>query len=492
MLDAAPDIHAIRETVELLDELPGVGFTGLTCDSQKVEHGFLFAALPGVRADGRAFIPEAIAKGAAAVLAPPGTPSPPGGSAVPVVETDAPRRRYALLAARFFHAQPQTIAGVTGTNGKTSTASFLRQIWTHAGRTAASMGTLGVQSPAFNTDKGLTTPDAADLHRDLERLAVGGVTDLALEASSHGLDQNRLDGVTFTAAAFTNLTRDHLDYHPSMDAYFEAKARLFTELLGETGTAVVNMDDAHGRTLRDRLSGAPLKVLEVGQSGRDIRLISRRPLSGGQELILFTGGRSYQLTLPLVGAFQAENALAALGLALATGVDADKAAEALSDVKGAPGRLELAGATNKGATVFVDYAHTPDALNNVLTALRPHTENRLHVIFGCGGNRDPGKRKPMGEACRKLADMVILTDDNPRDENPASIRREARKGAPGALEIGDRRRAIETAIADLEAGDVLVITGKGHEQGQIVGGQILPFDDLTEARKAIAAGTKDG
>lgn len=470
----------------LFEAQPGLTFTGLSCDSRRITTGDLFVALPGTQTDGRKFIEDAVTNGAAAVLGPPGTRVPKTCRAVPVIETENPRRRYAKLAARFFASQPETVVAITGTNGKTSTASFLRQIWTHAGLTAGAMGTLGVQSPVYSTDKGLTTPDAVDLHATLADLATGGVDYLALEASSHGLDQDRLDGVSIAAAGFTNLSRDHLDYHGTLEAYFEAKARLFDDLLADGGTAVINADDPHGQKVLERLSDRSVGLVTFGEQGDAVRLIERTLHPHGQTLRLDVMGAPATVTLPLVGRFQVENVLCALGLALATGIDRAVALEALETLTGARGRMEIVATTQAGATVFVDYAHTPDALNNVLTALRPHTQNRLHVIFGCGGDRDPGKRPEMARACATHADVVILTDDNPRSEDPATIRAQAKVGAPDALEIGDRRRAIQAAINGLEAGDVLVISGKGHEQGQIFGDLVLPFDDATVAREIIA------
>lgn len=472
--------------------------TGLTCDSRRIEPGYLFVALPGTQVDGRDFIADALARGAAAVLAPPGTRlpepygpqgdaggEPGGGRHVPLINTENPRRRYALLAARFFGLQPKTVAAVTGTNGKTSTAAFLRQIWQHAGHAAASMGTLGIQAPGWNRPDGLTTPDPVDLHADLKRLADMGVDHLALEASSHGLDQARLDGVRIGAAGFTNLTRDHLDYHGSVEAYLAAKLRLFAELLADGGTAVVCADDPHADAVLSAARPRAGQVLTYGEAGRDIRLIDALPEARGLHLRLEIDWQRVDVMLPLVGRFQALNALCAIGLARATGVDTDMALAALEGLSGAPGRMELAGATANGAAVYVDYAHTPDALVNVLKASRPHTASKLHVVFGCGGDRDAGKRPEMGRAAAENADVVILTDDNPRTEDAAEIRRQARAGCPEALEIGDRREAIRAAIEGLAPGDLLVVAGKGHERGQIVGTETLPFDDAEEVRAAL-------
>jgi UDP-N-acetylmuramoyl-L-alanyl-D-glutamate--2,6-diaminopimelate ligase len=460
--------------------------TGVTCDSRRVAPGYLFAAIPGAAQDGRDYIPDALARGASAILAPPGTRLPDGYETTPVLDTDNPRRRYALLAARFYPKQPETVAAVTGTNGKTSVASFLRQIWKHAGFHAASAGTLGIQSDVFNRDDGLTTPDPADLHADLTHLAELEVDHLALEASSHGLDQCRLDGVRVAAGAFTNLTRDHLDYHGSLDAYFQAKRRLFDALVADGGAAVINADDAHGAELIAAAQARHLRVRTYGERGVDFKLLDARPDAGGQHLKIMVDGVEREVFLPLAGRFQAMNALCALGLATVTGVAADVALGALAILTGAPGRMELVGEKPGGGAVYVDYAHTPDALETVLTALRPHAEGALAVVFGCGGDRDKGKRPEMGRIASELADRVIVTDDNPRSEDAQSIRTEILAAAPGASEIADRAEAIETAVDGLSAGEVLVIAGKGHERGQIVGAKTLPFDDRAVARNALA------
>lgn len=460
---------------------------GVTCDSRRVENGFLFAAIPGLNHDGREFIADALAKGAAAILAPPGTRLPDGHDSVPLLDTDNLRRRYALLAARFYEDQPETIAAVTGTNGKTSVVHFLRQIWAHAGLPAASAGTLGIQSPTWSKDEGLTTPDPSDLHADLKYLANQGVDHLALEASSHGLDQHRLDGVKISAAAFTNLSRDHLDYHGSEGTYFAAKQRLFQELINKNGTAVVCIDDAHGPAVVSTAEARGLKVITYGETSGDVVLVEALPDAAGQCLTVRIDGVEHRVILPLAGHFQALNALCAYALATVTGVGKDVALSALAMLKGAPGRMEYMGRSVLGGAVYVDYAHTPDALANVLTALRPHTTGKLTVVFGCGGDRDRGKRPEMGRIATELADRVVVTDDNPRGEHAATIRQEILVAAPNATEIGDRRDAIKLAIADLTGGDVLVIAGKGHERGQIVGAVTLSFDDREEARRALAA-----
>ncbi|MEO5336956.1 MAG: UDP-N-acetylmuramoyl-L-alanyl-D-glutamate--2,6-diaminopimelate ligase [Magnetospirillum sp. WYHS-4] len=460
----------------------GTEITGLTCDSRKVAPGFLFAALPGAKADGRAFVADAVARGASAILALPGVEA-----AVPTLSDTNPRRAYARLAARFHGGQPEMVAAVTGTNGKTSTVTFLRQIWTHLGMPAASIGTLGIASPVFTVESGLTTPDAADLHRDLKRLKDGGVEHLAMEASSHGLDQFRLDGVRIAAAAFTNLTRDHLDYHPSMEAYLQAKLRLFREVVSPSGAAVVNADSPAAGAVVAACQARNLKVLTYGRAGADLRLKDIRALPEGQRLDLEVRGRAFAVTLPLLGRFQAENALCALGLALALGEDPAAAVGALAGLQGPPGRLEWTARHPNGAPVVVDYAHTPDALATVLAALRPHVNvnGRLIVVFGCGGDRDPGKRPEMGRIAAEAADLAIVTDDNPRSEDPAAIRAAILAAAPGAREIADRMEAIRAAVREMKPGDLLLIAGKGHERGQIVGGQVFPFDDREAARHAV-------
>jgi UDP-N-acetylmuramoyl-L-alanyl-D-glutamate--2,6-diaminopimelate ligase len=457
--------------------------TGVTADSRKVTSGTLFAALPGTASDGRAFIPQALSQGAAAVLAPRDTP----GGAAPVLVTSGDVRRAYALAARAFHgAQPRTCVAVTGTNGKTSVAAFCRQIWTRLGHRAASMGTLGVMAGSEAiTGPGLTSPDAGEAARLLAALAERGVTHLALEASSHGLDQRRLDGVSLKAAAFTNLSQDHLDYHADMNAYEAAKRRLFETLLPRGRTAVLNADSpAYSRFAAIGIMSG-LSMMSVGERGRDLGLVGRRATPEGQRLTLDVRGRIQEVLLPLAGAFQASNALVAAGLCIASGDDPEAVVAALAHLEGAQGRMQRIGAGLSDREVYVDYAHTPDGLETVLAALRPHATGRLIVVFGCGGDRDRAKRPLMGQVAQRLADVAILTDDNPRSEDPAAIRAEARVGAPDALEIGDRRTAIRQAIAMMRDGDVVVIAGKGHEQGQVVGGTVHPFDDATEATEAL-------
>ena len=463
---------------------------GLTADSRAVKPGFLFAALPGAKTDGRRFVADAVARGAVAVLTDdPGALSdlaqrqPP----VQVVFDENPRRRLARMAARFYVPQPETLVAVTGTNGKTSVTVFTRQIWQKLGHRAASLGTIGIVGPDFEQPGALTTPDPVSLHHELNLLARSGIDHVALEASSHGLDQYRLDGLELAAAAFTNLTRDHLDYHRDMEAYFLAKARLFTELLPPDGTAVLNADSAEAMRLGQPCRQRGQTVITFGAApGADLRLAAARPLAAGQELELEVLGERRAFFLPLMGAFQASNALAALGLALAAGAPVERALDALPLLQGVPGRLQHVASHANGAPVIVDYAHTPDALETVLTALRAHCRGRLVVVFGCGGDRDPGKRPQMGEIAQRLADLVIVTDDNPRSENPAVIRRAILAQCPGAAEVGDRAQAIRRGLAALQPSDVLLIAGKGHERGQIIAGVTHPFEDAAAARDAVA------
>jgi UDP-N-acetylmuramoyl-L-alanyl-D-glutamate--2,6-diaminopimelate ligase len=466
----------------------GLALTGLTADSRKVRPGFLFAALPGTRVDGRAYVAEAIQRGAVAILAPVGTEieAPVAPGTVHLITDSDPRRRFALMAAAFHGRQPAVMAAVTGTNGKTSTADFTRQIWDRLGLPAASIGTLGIKAPGRPGGPGLTTPDPEALHADLAALAESGIDHACIEASSHGLAQRRLDGVRIRAAAFTNLTRDHLDYHGDMESYAQAKLRLFSDVLAADGTAVINAD----QTLADRIAAAAggRRILTYGREGRDLRLTAATPDATGQTLALEVMGRPRTVHLPLAGAFQAANVLAALGLVLATGGDADAAIDALAGLKGVPGRLQLAARHRSGAPIYVDYAHTPDALETVLSALRPHVgpHGKLAVVFGCGGDRDAGKRPEMGAIARARADRIIVTDDNPRGEDPALIRRAILAACPDALEIGDRAQAIRRAVAELGPGDVLVVAGKGHERGQLVGGAVLPFDDCEQVGLAVS------
>jgi UDP-N-acetylmuramoyl-L-alanyl-D-glutamate--2,6-diaminopimelate ligase len=457
--------------------------TGVTADSRQVKPGFLFAALPGTQADGRAYVPQALSNGAAAVLAADGEPLQ---VQAPVVSVWDVRRSYALAAAAFYGPGPGTVVAVTGTNGKTSVATFCRQIFSRLGHRAASMGTLGVRTEdEVLTPPGLTTPDAADVARLMAELAGRGVTHVALEASSHGVDQRRLDGVPIVTAGFTNLTQDHLDYHGDMEAYREAKLRLFDQLLPRGRTAVLNADsDGFGAFAATAIINGQ-NLFSVGEQGRGLALVSRTLLPEGQRLLIETDGRRYDVRLPLAGAFQASNALVAAGLCIVAGEDTAEVLAALEHLRGAEGRMQHVGTSARGGEAYVDYAHTPDGLETVLRALRPHAKGRLIVVFGAGGDRDRGKRPVMGEIAARLADVAIVTDDNPRSEDPAAIRAAVRAGAPDVLDIGDRRQAIRAAVGQLQAGDVLVVAGKGHEQGQTVAGVVHPFDDVAEVAQAL-------
>jgi UDP-N-acetylmuramoyl-L-alanyl-D-glutamate--2,6-diaminopimelate ligase len=478
----------MRPLAELLPELApsaDILIGALTADSRRVTPGTLFAALPGARADGRAFVADAIARGAVAILAPTGTEPVPGAA---MVTCDDPRRMLALAAARFHGRAPTTQVAATGTNGKSSVVGFTRELWRLAGRAAASIGTLGVVAPGRPVMPSLTTPDPVDLHRTLADLADAGIDHLAIEASSHGLDQRRLDGLTLAAGAFTNLSRDHLDYHGDMAAYLAAKARLFEALLPSGAAAVINadVDEAAGLVAVARARG--LRPIRYGLAAdADLRVRATTPTAHGQRLHLDLFGKPSVVEVPLIGAFQAMNLLTALGLAVGAGADADQMASLLSRLGPVTGRLERVGVTPLGATIYVDYAHTPDALATMLTAIRPHVGGRLVCVFGAGGDRDPGKRPLMGAAVARLADHGIVTDDNPRTEDPAAIRAAVRAGGDGKLvEIGDRAEAIARAIADLGPIDLLVVAGKGHEQGQTLADRTIPFDDATVVRQTLA------
>jgi UDP-N-acetylmuramoyl-L-alanyl-D-glutamate--2,6-diaminopimelate ligase len=458
--------------------------TGVAADSRKVKPGDVFVAIPGTKSDGLGFVPQALAAGAAAVVAERQPDKLPDG--VAFAKTDNARRALALIAARVYPRQPGTIAAVTGTSGKTSVAAFTRQIWTSLGHAAASIGTIGLVAPDREVYGSLTTPDPIELSRTLHELATQNVTHLALEASSHGLDQHRLDGVRITVGGFTNLSRDHLDYHPTVEAYLAAKLILFERLIPAGGAAVIAADGEHAHTVIESATKRGLEVVTVGRAGSGIKLTDCAIDGFSQTLSVTHAGKPYRIRLPLVGAFQIENALVAAGMVIATGGEPARVFAALEGLEGAKGRLELVGQRN-GAPIFVDYAHKPDALAKALEALRPYASNRLVVVFGCGGDRDAGKRPIMGEIAAQHADRVIVTDDNPRSEDPAKIRAAILKMAPGATEIGDRREAIRSAIAALEPGDALVIAGKGHESGQIIGDRTLPFSD----HEAVAAALKE-
>ncbi len=448
----------------------------VTDDSRKVVLGSLFVAIPGTKADGGAYIADAIARGAVAVIAGISAPVPdmPG---VRIVRVEDPRQVLANVAARFYRHQPGIVLAVTGTSGKTSVAEFTRQILTECGRAAASAGTIGVIKPSGAVYGSLTTPDPVTLHATLADLADEGVTHLAMEASSHGLDQHRLDGVKLTAGAFTNLGRDHLDYHPTIEAYLAAKLRLFSELLHSGQRAVVNSDGDRAADVMRACKSRGLDIFTVGRTGTGLRL-DRVAMDGFAQVLDITtaGGLAKSVRLPLVGAYQVENALVAAGLAIAAGEDAGRVIAALAALKGVKGRLEIIGEARGGLGV-VDYAHKPEALTAALGACRPFVTGKLICVFGCGGDRDRGKRLIMGEIAVAKSDVVIVTDDNPRSEAPAAIRAEILAGATGAREIGDRAEAIAAAVGMMGPGDVVLVAGKGHETGQIVGDKVLPFSD---------------
>ena len=458
--------------------------TGVSSDSRKVTRGDLFVAVPGTKADGLQFVPQAVAAGAAALMAERAPEHLPEG--VAFVRTGNVRRALALAAARFYPRQPKTIAAVTGTSGKTSVAAFTRQIWAALGDEAASIGTIGLVTAKGESYGSLTTPDPIELARTLDRLAEDGITHLAMEASSHGLDQHRIDGVRVMVAGFTNLSRDHMDYHATEEAYLAAKLILFERIVAPDGAAVVAADNPFSDQVIAAAAGRGLSVLTVGHSGTGIRLVDAAIDGFSQTLRIEHNGSAYRVRLPLVGAFQIENSLVAAGMTIATGSDPKAVFAALEGLEGAKGRLELIGQRN-GAPIFVDYAHKPDALAKALEALRPYAKRKLVVVFGAGGDRDQGKRPLMGAIAAERADTVIVTDDNPRSENPAAIRAAILAAAPGATEIGERGEAIRSAVAALQPGDVLLVAGKGHESGQIVGDRILPFSD----HEAVAAALKE-
>lgn len=478
-------LSELLATPDLEPALRGLKIAGLTADSRMARDGFVFFAIPGHAGDGMSYVPDAASRGASVAVAQRRADSP-----LPLVVVDDVRRALALAAARFFSRQPSTIAAVTGTSGKTSVVAFLRQVWAALGHEAASLGTVGIVDSHGAQYGALTTPGPVELHRTLDELAGRGVTHLAMEASSLGIDQRRLDGVRVDVAGFTNFSRDHLDHHASMEEYFAAKMRLFETLLHVGQTAVIDADSDVASRVIDICCARGLMVFSVGSKGEAIRLVSATPSALATSLRLAHDGAEYEVNLPLAGAFQVSNALVAAGLAIASGDDPRRVFAALEDLKGAPGRLELVG-QRQGAPIFVDYAHKPDALEKVLATLRPLTKKRLIVVFGCGGDRDRGKRPLMGEIVARAADVAIVTDDNPRSEDAAAIRAEilegARGGAAQIIEIADRRAAIANAVADLQTGDALVVAGKGHETGQIVGDRVLPFSD----HEAIAQALKE-
>ncbi len=483
-----------KSLVELGLTAPGAGsvsIAGLACDSRQVRDGFLFAALPGTRAHGVEFVEFAVRGGAVAILT-----DRDGAERLretgahgdrPILAVEDARQTLAYTSALWYERQPETMVAVTGTNGKTSVASFARQIWADLGHEAVNIGTTGIEG-AYTGPLQHTTPEPITLHRVLSEAAQTGVTHAAMEASSHGLEQRRLDGVSLSAAAFTNISQDHLDYHATFDDYFEAKAGLFRRLLPEDGTAVINTDDLRGPEMAAIADEKGCDLLTVGRTPHAaLRIAAQRFEATGQDLRFDWNGNTRQVRLKLIGGFQAENALVAAGLAIGTGSDPEDVFAALESLETVRGRMQLATHRDNGAAVFVDYAHTPEAIRTALKAIRPHVLGRLIVVFGAGGDRDTDKRAKMGAAARDEADLVIVTDDNPRSEDPAAIRAMVMQGCPEATEIGDRAEAILRGVDMLEAGDTLLIAGKGHETGQIVGDDVFPFDDVEAASVAVAA-----
>ena len=474
-----------------LDSAADAPVTGFAIDNRKVAPGTVFGAFRGASVNGEDFIPAAIRAGAIAVVARPGARPLIESAGAVHIAAEEPRQAFARLAAAFFTPVPECVVAVTGTNGKTSTVEMVRQIWRMAGHRAASIGTLGVTTADGSVSTGLTTPDIVTFLANMAGLAREGVTHVAYEASSHGLSQYRSEGLRVRAGAFTNLSRDHLDYHGTMEAYFAAKMRLFDEVVEEDGAAVLWADDEWSAAAIGRARTRGLRLFTVGEKGDQLRLLARSPTALGQTLEIEHEGVRRTVTLPLIGEYQAANALVAAGLVLATGGRAEATFDALARLQPVRGRLERAAiaarAGGAGVPVYVDYAHTPDALDAAISALRPHTEGRLIVVFGAGGDRDAGKRIEMGRIAHDWADLVLVTDDNPRGEDPAEIRRAILAGAPGAREVADRRAAIGEAIAAASPGDIVLVAGKGHEQGQIVGrgesARVLPFDDVTVARE---------
>lgn len=456
--------------------------TGFAIDHRTVAPGSIFGAFEGAVRNGEDFISQAIDRGAIAVVARPKVRV----EGAPLLADPQPRRLFAALAAKFYAPFPETVVAVTGTNGKTSTVEMARQIWRMSGHRSASIGTLGVTTADDQTKTGLTTPDIVTFLNNMAGLQRMGISHVAYEASSHGLHQHRAEGVPLAAAAFTNFSRDHLDYHETMESYFEAKMRLFDELLPSRSPAVIWTDDPRSDEVVERVRRTGHEVLAVGRRGEAIRLVEQSPTALGQTLMLEHGKKSYRLALPLIGAYQAANVLTAAGLVLATGGDWAATFSAMQRVAPVKGRLERAVISRLGVPVYIDYAHTPDALEAAIAALRPHVEGRLIVVFGAGGDRDQGKRPEMGRVATKLADVVIVTDDNPRSEDPACIRSQILAGAPGAGEVGGRREAIAQAIRIAREGDIVLVAGKGHETGQIIGDKILPFDDALVARECAS------
>jgi UDP-N-acetylmuramoyl-L-alanyl-D-glutamate--2,6-diaminopimelate ligase len=467
---------------ELSDVHSDSEVTGFAIDHREVARGNVFGAFKGAVFDGEDFIGQAVERGAVAVVARPEAKV----ERVPLLADKEPRRLFAEFAAKFYAPYPETVVAVTGTNGKTSTVEMTRQIWRMSGHRSASIGTLGVTTSDEQVKTGLTTPDIVTFLSNMAGLKRMGTSHVAYEASSHGLDQHRCEGVPLAAAAFTNFSRDHLDYHGTMQAYFEAKMRLFEALLPPGSPAVIWTDDPKSSEVMERAAKRGHNLLKVGRGGETIRLVEQTPSALGQKLVLEHQGKSYRLALPLIGAYQASNVLTAAGLVLATGGEWDSTFSAMQRVAPVRGRLERAVISRTGVPVYIDYAHTPDALDAAIAALLPHVDGRLITVFGAGGDRDRGKRPEMGAVASRLSDVVIVTDDNPRSEDPAVIRSAIMAGASGATEVPGRREAIAEAIRIARSGDIVLVAGKGHETGQIVGDRVLPFDDALVARECAA------
>jgi UDP-N-acetylmuramoyl-L-alanyl-D-glutamate--2,6-diaminopimelate ligase len=481
-------LAALPDAPKLERDIASLYISSITSDSRQVKKDSLYVALKGVHADGSKFIDDAAAKGAAVIVAAHDAIVPALPAHVLLIQVETPRLALAKMAAAFVGKQPKFIAAITGTDGKTSTAFFTRQLWEKLDLKAASLGTLGLIGDGGKalSDGTHTTPDPVVLHQSLGSLSEEGYTHVAMEASSHGLDQYRLDGVEVSAAAFTNFTRDHLDYHGTLDNYFAAKARLFHDVIRPQGTVIINIEDERVGDLVKIATKRGCQIIEYGEEARHLRILNIEPLPRGQRVSLMVWGKAHEFITPIVGSFQVYNMLAAAGLVIASGYDITKVMSLLPTLVGVRGRLEHVG-NHHGAAIYIDYAHTPTALANVLETLRPHTQNKLHVVFGCGGDRDKGKRPEMGSTAVALADCVIVTDDNPRTENPDIIRSEIMAACKGALEIGDRKAAIAKAMEKLQAGDVLLVAGKGHETVQIIGDAHIPFDDAEVIREGMAS-----